>query len=154
ELPARRRCMPKGGVMGRRHQERDMRFTEDAGLVRWVDVDGYAKRVDDVRTPATTRYRTIAVLRDMHPTSRDDDRRGGRDIERMCAGAACATGVEDLVEPVLDRAHHRTQGFSGRDNDFRRLAPQSKRRREGANLHGSPCAREDGSECGPCILRS
>src|SRR5687767_11310835 len=48
---------------------------------------------------------------------------------------------------MVDRRHHRTQRLRCGDDGVRGFTTEAKARREGADLHGRPCAGEKGLEC-------
>jgi hypothetical protein len=97
EFLACRRGVPHRRVERRREEERDAGLDQAAldGGRRRPDVD--AERLEHIRAAAPAGHGSVAVLRHAHAAGRDDERRDGRDVERVRAIPAGAARIEHRV---------------------------------------------------------
>ena len=107
-------------------------------------VDRHAELLEHVRAAALRGERAVAVLRDAHSGTRDEQRRGGRDVERVDRPAARAARVDQLVRTfgrhddhrLPKRADHRRQLLRG-------LALHAQADEERRDLHRRRVAAQD-----------
>ena len=104
ELAPDRRSVPHRRVVARGEHESKSDLFEarrDAGR---AEVDRDPELLEDVGAAAGARGRTVAVLRDARAGCDGDDRRDGRDVERVRTVAPGAAGVDRVRRGVhLDR---------------------------------------------------
>ena len=121
--------VPHRRMHQRREHEDDARFRERArhDLDRRLDRD--AERLEHVGAAALRRERAVAVLGDAHARARDEQRRGGRDVEGVDRSAAGAAGVDQIV--AARSAGSSTIALSERPDDGGELRRRSRPSREG-----------------------
>ena len=94
QLPADGRREPQGGVEPRREQEGEAQLGQAAPQGVRLGLDGDPQLGQDLGAARVPRRGAVAVLGDRDAARGDDDRRGGRDVDRVGAVAPRPAGVE------------------------------------------------------------
>ena len=110
-----------------------------AGARRDVD----AERFEEIGAAATARHRPVAVLRDLDAAGGNHERRDRRDVERVRAIAARATGVEHVGELPRQLRRARAHGPCEPDDLRRPLAFHRQRDEQAGDLRWLSAALHD-----------
>ena len=121
-------------VMRRSEQEAEAELVDRAFDPRRRKLEPEAERLEHVCRPGCGRDRAVAVLRDTRTRGRRDQGRRGRDVDRPCAVAAGAGGVDQVVPRRLDREHMRAHRFRAAGDLVHGLALQAQRDEQAADL--------------------
>ncbi len=139
EFAASGHRVARRGVHGRREEESDADPFDCGGDSLGREIDAHAEMLEDVRRAAARADRAIAVFGDAHARARNDERCGGRNVERARSVAAGAAGVDERLirDAQMTGENRRSVAPHGRreaDQFVDRLALHAQAGEERGNL--------------------